>query len=144
VLRRSITYLCVADHGNDPRLLASWLHNKTPGVVTGWFTAPDSFATVAARAGEIIGCALLQRRGEVQLCYVAPEATRCGAGRLLLQSLEAQARAWGLAQLHLSSTLTAKLFYERLGYAAAAEPQDVFGQRAFPMTKLLDEASDSS
>lgn len=29
-LRRSITELCVADHRNDPDLLANWLRNKTP------------------------------------------------------------------------------------------------------------------
>jgi hypothetical protein len=30
VLRRSISELCVADHGNDPTILARWLSNKTP------------------------------------------------------------------------------------------------------------------
>jgi hypothetical protein len=29
VLRRSISELCVADHGNDPTILARWLSNKT-------------------------------------------------------------------------------------------------------------------
>jgi GNAT superfamily N-acetyltransferase len=143
VLRRSITHLCVADHRNDPGLLASWLDNKTPDRVAAWFAAPESFAAVALQAEQMVGCALLQRRGEVQLCYVAPEATRCGVGRLLLQSLEARAREWGLAQAHLSSTLTAKLFYERLGYVAAGEPQNIFGLQAFPMAKLLNEATRS-
>ena len=30
VLIASITELCAADHGNDPKKLAAWLRNKTP------------------------------------------------------------------------------------------------------------------
>jgi hypothetical protein len=30
VIRRSIVELCVADHRNDPEVLARWLSNKTP------------------------------------------------------------------------------------------------------------------
>ena len=30
MVRRSITELCAADHGNDPAILARWLDNKTP------------------------------------------------------------------------------------------------------------------
>jgi hypothetical protein len=30
VSRRSITQLCIEDHGNDPGNLARWLANKTP------------------------------------------------------------------------------------------------------------------
>jgi hypothetical protein len=40
VLRRSISELCVADHGNDPAILAKWLLNKTPDIVASWIALP--------------------------------------------------------------------------------------------------------
>lgn len=36
VLRRSITELCLADHGNDPERLGAWLENKTAAKVAAW------------------------------------------------------------------------------------------------------------
>src|SRR5882757_9842767 len=36
VLRRSISELCVADHGNDPAILNAWLGNKQPEIVAAW------------------------------------------------------------------------------------------------------------
>jgi len=33
VLRKSISQLCVADHGNDPAILNRWLSNKKPEIV---------------------------------------------------------------------------------------------------------------
>ena len=36
VMRRSITELCAADHGNDSAILARWLANKTPENVAVW------------------------------------------------------------------------------------------------------------
>ncbi len=137
VVRRSIVQLCVADHGNDERILAGWLDNKVPQKVVMWIRADANFAVVAIEAARVIGVALLARRGEVQLCYVAPEASRRGVGAMLLQSLESQAVQWGLERIFLTSTLTAKQFYERAGYVAA-EPVEAHGlQRAFPMAKVI-------
>jgi len=55
------------------------------------------------------------------LCYVSPDAQRRGVGRALYAALEAKARAWGLARLHLRSTVGARRFYENLGYAQSGE-----------------------
>jgi hypothetical protein len=40
VLRRSVTELCVADHGNDPAILTRWLGNKTVENVASWIAQP--------------------------------------------------------------------------------------------------------
>jgi len=138
VLRRSIVELCIADHHQDQQVLAAWLQNKTPQTVAAWINSATHFAVVAVAVTGISGFGLIQRQGEIQLCYVAPELVRRGAGRLLIWSLERQAAQWGLNQVFLTSTLTAKSFYEKLGYLAASEPIRAFGlQQAFPMFKPL-------
>jgi hypothetical protein len=42
VVRRSISELCAADHGNDPTVLSQWLKNKTLGNVASWIARPDN------------------------------------------------------------------------------------------------------
>jgi hypothetical protein len=54
VLRRSISELCVADHENDPTILAKWLLNKTPDIVASWMALPDFSLLVAVEHGTIL------------------------------------------------------------------------------------------
>jgi len=83
---------------------------------------------------------MIHESGEVQLCYVAPEARFLGVSELILQALEQQARRWGLAKLFLTSTLTAKSFYERRGWIPAGNPMSVYGMKSIvPMTKFLTD-----
>jgi hypothetical protein len=44
VVGRSISELCVADHGNDPAILKQWLNNKTPENLASWITHPDIYS----------------------------------------------------------------------------------------------------
>lgn len=127
VLRRSITESCRADHQGDPRTLEQWLANKTPQHFIAWLEEADNFCVVAALEGPICGVGLVNRGGEVMLCYVAPDAQRRSVGRAVYAALEAKARAWGLGRLHVSSTLGARRFYENLGYRQAGEPRPGFG-----------------
>lgn len=118
VLRRSIRELCVADHGRDEQVLSAWLANKTPENVRGF--------------------GLVQSDGEIQLCYLAPEAQYRGAGKLMLRALEEQAARWGLRGVFLTSSVTAKRFYERNGYVQSGEPKSVYGLRSvYPMSKSI-------
>ena len=47
VMSRSIAELCVADHKNDPAILARWLGNKTVENVVDWIRQPDNSLMVA-------------------------------------------------------------------------------------------------
>jgi hypothetical protein len=49
VLRRSISKLYVADHGNDSTLLAQWLSNKTPEIVEWIAQAGNNLLLVVER-----------------------------------------------------------------------------------------------
>lgn len=137
-VRRSIRELCVADHGNDEQILATWLRNKTPENVRAWIAEPSNFTVVAVRADAVCGFGLVGKEGAIHLCYVTPEIQLRGAGKLILRALEEQAIRWGLKELALTSTATAKAFYERHGYRPSGEPVSSHGvARAFPMTKAL-------
>jgi len=116
VLRRSITELCVADHGNDPQVLGAWLANKTPENFTRWLTHPDFYALVAASVDRLCGVGLLHRSGTISLCYLLPGTQRQGIGTALYFALEEQAWTWGLRTLKLESSVAARAFYDRCGF----------------------------
>jgi putative acetyltransferase len=137
VVRDSIVHLCVADHGNDPDLLNGWLENKTVENAAKWLDDPDNYCVVAER-DRLVGVALLNRRGEVQLLYLAPGVQRQGVGRMLHETLERKARQWGLKRLGLGSTRGARAFYEAIGYLSTGELQRWRGILCYRYEKLLE------
>ena len=144
-MRRSIRDLCAADHGDDPAALAAWLANKTPDHVRSWIASESSFSVVAVREEQVVGFGLIARSGELHLCYVHPEARFQGVSSAMLVALEERAALWGLDAVVLTSSLTARRFYERRGYRSCGEPVAVFGaQRAFPMIKDLGKTGSAT
>jgi hypothetical protein len=72
VLIRSISALCVADHGSDPSRLRAWLENKTVQNTAAWISSPDNYCVVALIDNVICGFSVLSRSGTITLCYVDP------------------------------------------------------------------------
>jgi GNAT superfamily N-acetyltransferase len=136
VVRDSIAQLCVADHHNDPELLSAWLENKTAENLAKWFGDPNNYCVVAQNE-RLVGVAVLNRSGEVQLMYVAPGAQRQGIGRMLHDSLEQKAKQWELKHLGLGSTRDARAFYESVGYVSTGELQQWRGILCYKYEKLL-------
>jgi hypothetical protein len=91
VVRRSISELCAADHGNDPIILSQWLKNKTPGNVAAWIAHPANSVLVAVEHGTILAVGAVTDSGEVTLNYVSPDARFRGVSRALLGALENRA-----------------------------------------------------
>ena len=91
VVRRSISELCAADHGNDPTVLSQWLKNKTLGNVASWIARPDNSVLVAVEHGTILAVGAVTDSGEVTLNYVSPGARFRGVSRALLSALENRA-----------------------------------------------------
>ena len=142
VLRRSITELCVPDHHNDPTTLKKWLENKTIENFHSWLAVKSNLCVVTESDGEVNGVGLVNREGEIQLCYVTPESQGRGFGSAILAALEDQARAWGVHKLHLGSTISARPFYERHGYISLGESTCGFGlSRCYPYEKGLQTNS---
>ena len=139
VLRRSITELCIRDHGNDPALLASWLANKTPEKFREWVGKEDSLCLVAeADGGVILGVGLMSKAGEIRLNYVSPDARFQGVSTALIGALEAEAARLGVPRLSLNSTATAHPFYLARGFQDAGQPRtDRLKDNIYPMAKTL-------
>ena len=127
VLRRSIAILCAADHSNDHATLERWLRNKTESSFIGWLTDPSRFVAVVELDTIIRGVGMIDASGDVRLCSVEPGFQLRGIGRALLLALEQRARQWGLAEVRLRSSVGAREFYERHGYASSGPPEQAFG-----------------
>jgi GNAT superfamily N-acetyltransferase len=138
VLRRSISELCVTDHGNDPAILTRWLSNKTPEIVAAWISDPTASVLVAVGRGMILAVGAVTDAGEITLNYVSPDARFRGVSRALLGALEARAIQRGNWRCALTSTETARRFYHANGYVEDGAVAGKFGTRAsYPMSKLL-------
>jgi len=142
LLRRSITELCAADHRGDADTLSKWLANKTPSHVLEWLANKDQYCVIAENDSRLLGIGLIHRSGEIRLCYLAPGNQGRGIGKAICLALETQARTWGLRELRLESTLSARSFYERLGYRAAGAATRGFGlSHCHPYAKTLSSAT---
>ena len=138
VLRRSIKELCELDHRGDAETLAKWLANKTPQNFLAWLASDDNFCVVAEANKQVVGVGLLHRSGEIRLCYLAPGAQRKGIGKAICLALEGQAKVWGLSTLRLESTVSARRFYETLGFQSAGMATPGFGvSHCHPYEKQL-------
>jgi len=138
VMRRSIAELCVADHRNDPAILARWLSNKTPEVFLTWLAQPASSLLVAVEGGNILGVGAVTDAGDITLNYVSPDARFRGVSRAMLGALEARAAERGNTRCTLASTETARRFYQAAGYTEVGPPTEKCGTSSgYPMSKAL-------
>jgi GNAT superfamily N-acetyltransferase len=137
-MRRSIAELCVADHKNDPVILARWLGNKTVENFVAWINQPDNSLLVAVEEGRILAVGSVTDAGSIGLNYVSPDARFQGVSRTLLRALEARALARNNRQCTLTSTQTARRFYLSNGYVSSGAASGAFGTDAgYPMYKIL-------
>jgi GNAT superfamily N-acetyltransferase len=138
VLRRSISELCVADHGNDPAILKAWLGNKRPEIVAAWARQPGNSLLVAVEDDAILAVGSVTDAGEITLNYVAPDARFRGVSRALLGAPEARAVARGNIRCTLTSTATAHRFYRSRGYVDNGPPAQKFGTSpCCPMSRRI-------
>ena len=137
LVRDSIRRLYRADHKNDPSLLSNWPAERLSQKLALLMFAADSQGFVSMEEARIAGIAHITKAGQLTLCYVHPEQTAEGVGRLLLSEVERQAVDWDLPQLSRVSTQTVRKFYLAHGYVQYAEPCLYFGMPGYPMLKPL-------
>jgi hypothetical protein len=129
VMRRSIAELCVADHRNDPAILARWLSNKTPEIFCEWIRRGNSLM-VAVKHERILAVGCVTDAGEITLNYVSPKS--------LLEALERRAIELGNKRFQLESTETARRFYLARGYIERGPAGRKFGTSSgYPMSKIV-------
>jgi GNAT superfamily N-acetyltransferase len=113
VHNESIRVLCRERYG--PREIAAWIAFRPPEAYRSALASRALF--VAERQMQIVGFGQFDpARGEVEACYVSPDAVGCGVGSDLLAHMEERARATGHRTVRLNATLNAETFYERQGY----------------------------
>ena len=138
LLRASITELCVDDHRNDAATLERWLRNKTVEFFLSWLADLDNHMVVACMGEMLCGVGSLRRGGLLARLYVQPGYQRRGVGRSLLVVLEGQAKGWQEREISFTSSVGARTFYERHGYASAGEPLKEYGVlQGYPYRKAL-------
>jgi GNAT superfamily N-acetyltransferase len=137
IIRRSITELCVTDHGNDPANLARWLNNKTPEIFKTWIRPENSLLVAADDIGILaVGC--VTDAGEIMLNYVSPDVRFRGVSAALLAALEDCAAEQGNERCTLKSTETAQRFYLERGYSLDGPADGKFDTiSGYPMSKRL-------
>jgi uncharacterized protein with HEPN domain/N-acetylglutamate synthase-like GNAT family acetyltransferase len=137
-LRRSISELCFADHGNDPAILAEWLAKKNTNQFLSWLSDKDGRLFVAERAGKILGVASIRTLGEIVLNYISPDARFLGISKRLMNAMEAEAMKLGIRECTLTSTETAHRFYLDLGYRDEKQSiSKMTGHAVYEMRKSL-------
>ncbi len=138
VLRRSITELCAADHQNDPQILSQWLANKTEDNLRTWIAREGQIYCVAEIDGRIAGVAAVSATDGVLLNYVSPDYQHRGVSKALMAVSEGWLKQQGQVVSRLTSTATAKQFYEKLGYLPEGDAKTGrSGMLSFPMSKAL-------
>ncbi len=133
--------ICGPDYEHDDQVMSDWLADMVPANFRAWIDAPDEYTIVAVdESVEVVGFGRMSRTGGIQMCYVVPEKLHQGFGKAILQSMEKQASQWGLDNVRLHSSITAKDFYERNGYRLTGEPK-LFGNTLgdFPFAKQLSQ-----
>lgn len=113
VHNESIRALCRERYG--AREIAAWIAFRPPEAYRAALASRTLF--VCEWGEEIVGFGQFDpARGEIEACYVAPDAVGRGVGSDLIARMEEQARATGHAVVRLNATLNAESFYARLGY----------------------------
>lgn len=138
ILCRSITELCAADHQNDPQILKQWLANKTPDNLRRWIAREGQVYLLAMIDEYIAGVGAVSAAEGILLNYVSPDYQYRDVSKALMVEMENWLKEQGQDVCHLTSTTTARQFYERCGYLPDGEP--VAGRSVnltFPMKKHL-------
>lgn len=136
---RAVAHACAQHYA--PEVLAAWLASGAPPALERHISHGGGL--VAVEDDAILAYAVLDRlTGEVDAAFVDPRQQGRGIGRVLLDALEANARAEGIERLFLSASLNAVPFYERAGFVALREElyphRSGLGIPSVFMEKVLD------
>lgn len=86
---------------------------------------------VAESGNRIIGFCGLGAEGHVDLLYTDYRFQRQGVGRSLYQQMEAKVRARGVHRLFTEASITARPFFEKMGFKILHEQQVEFRRVVF-------------
>ena len=100
----------------------------------------EQYFLMAEQKGLVIGFSSLRPDGYLDLLYVHKDFQRQGIAQALYQALETEAQRLNLTQLETDASITARPFFEKMGFALVKEQERVISGVAFTnfrMRKLL-------
>jgi putative acetyltransferase len=83
----------------------------------------NRFTYVAEESGVILGFGELEANGHIDCFYCHKDYQGRGVGRQIYQAIETKALELGLDRLFVEVSITAKPFFQRLGFALLTEQQ---------------------
>jgi putative acetyltransferase len=117
VFRHSITSLASADYNAD--MMRAWADTANqPEFVA---HLERGITLVAVLHGERVGFAQLYPASHIEMLYLSPPGNGLGIAALLYQYLEDEARIAGSKTLTTASSLTARRFFEGMGFRLVNE-----------------------
>jgi putative acetyltransferase len=79
-------------------------------------TCANRLTYVADREGTIVGFGELEANGHIDCFYCHKDYQRCGVGRQLYAAIESKALALNLPRLFVEASITAKPFFQKMGF----------------------------
>ena len=135
LVQRAIRTSNAADY--EPALIEMMCANFEPDKFRARMAARDVFAAV--QAGVIIGTVSFSLpSAKLYSLFIEPSIQRGGVGKRLVHHIEQHAARLGCTDLQLSASITAKPFYDRLGYATIRFEERVNDGSTWLMSKRLD------
>ncbi len=83
----------------------------------------NRFTYVADERGMIVGFGELETNGHIDCFYCHKDYQRCGVGRQIYQAIEAKALELTLDCLFVEASITAKPFFQRMGFSVVKAQQ---------------------
>lgn len=112
VFKNSIETLCAQDY--SPSQIAAWTKCADKEVWNAQFLSRHT--TVAVADGIVVGFCDTEICGHIDRLYVSPDYARRGIGKALVKDAESAVEA---KTVFVEASVTAKPFFEKLGYAVA-------------------------
>jgi putative acetyltransferase len=134
LVQRAIRTSNSADY--EPAIIEAMCANFAPDKVVERMAVRDVFA--AFHDSDIIGTVSFSLpRTKLYSLFIDPRAQRGGIGQRLVRHIEHHARGLGCSTLQLSASITARSFYERLGYETITFEERVNDGSTWLMRKAL-------
>ncbi|GAP94859.1 GNAT family N-acetyltransferase [Leptolyngbya sp. NIES-2104] len=83
----------------------------------------ERFTYVAESEGRILGFGELEADGHIDCFYCHKDYQRCGIGRSVYQAIEFKAHEMNVDRLFTEASITAKPFFQSLGFTVIAEQE---------------------
>lgn len=135
----AITVTAAADY--TPEQVAAWARPERRGITEWDRSMLNRDSVVALVAGHIAGFSDVDDKGHIHMLFTAPGFARHGVARALMTFLEDRARRRPANQLTADVSITARVFFEAMGFRVVAEQRPVIDGVPlinYRMTKDLD------